>query len=746
MFIRKTSLSFVSSSLLLILFASVAITNAQQALPQNSLTIERIADERDRQSFLPRNFKWEPSGKTLGFIRTLPIANGASRNSNNSEILGIDATTGQRRLLVSASQLTAAFGFRPPRLPGEDEEGPSQGQFRDFDWAAGGHALLLSSGQSLVWFDLDTHSSRFLVNIKRGLSDPKISPDGRNVSFVHDHALWLASIATGVSHPISGTRKKDVYQGEPDWLYLRQLKMRSAYWWSPDSSSIAWMETNDHDVERYSLRKSDGSEEVIASPGPGKQIPSIRLFVQALSGTKSIPVDLGTDKNVYIPLVQWLPDAKHLAVERLSRDQKTLDLLLINAATGASQLILTEKDAYWINLANDLHFLKDSHRFIWSSERSGYRHFYLYDIGGHELGQLTHGDWEITSLAGVDEASSTAYFTATEASPLERQLYRVSLDASGFTRITTRKGTHDVQLAPSGDVLLDEFSDHATATRQDLLRTDGTTIAKVSENLPNVRGDIQLSSVEFLGIETHMNVELNAWIIKPPDFNPTRQYPVIFFVAGGPGEQAVRDAWGGDIFLWFALMAQKGYIVFALDNRGTAGRGHFFEEPIHLRFSSTEMADVRDGINYLRSLPWIDKSRIGICGFGYGGFLAVHGMLDHPLTFKAGFAGSPITDWHLYNAFFSERYLGDPQRNQDGWLASSPLENAKNLSAPLLIAQATLDETVHFENSLSLLDQLLDKGKYSDILLFPDRHTLFEDHGSRMILFQRLTDFFLQNL
>ena len=247
----------------------------------------------------------------------------------------------------------------------------------------------------------------------------------------------------------------------------------------------------------------------------------------------------------------------------------------------------------------------------------------------------------------------------------------------------------------------------------------------------------QLSSIEFLTVKTHLGMDMNAWMMKPPDFDAARKYPVILYVAGGPGEQIVREAWGGDISLWLALMAQNGYIVFAVDNRGSAGRGHLFEEPVHLRLSAAEMADLRDKVLYLRSQPWMDKTRIGICGWAYGGFLALHGMLDRPLLFKAGFAGSPITDWHLYDAVFAERYLEDPKRNQDGWLNSSPLENAKNLSAPLLLAQATLDETVHQENSLMLLDELLDNGKYADILLFPDRRDLFEDHGARLILFQR---------
>jgi dipeptidyl-peptidase 4 len=239
---------------------------------------------------------------------------------------------------------------------------------------------------------------------------------------------------------------------------------------------------------------------------------------------------------------------------------------------------------------------------------------------------------------------------------------------------------------------------------------------------------------------------MNAWMMKPSDFNPARQYPVIVYVAGGPGDQIVRDAWGGDIQLWFSMMAQKGYVIFALDNRGAAEGGHLFEEPLHLRFSGAEMADQRDGVQYLHTLPWVDKTRIGICGWGFGGFLALHGMLDRPVLFKAGFAGSPMTDWHLDDAVFAERYLEDPVRNQDGWLASSPLENAEYLKGPLLIAQATLDEKVHLENSLMLLDELLDKGKYADILLFPNRRNLFDDHAARLVLFQRITDFFEKSL
>lgn len=726
---------------------------AQPSPAAKPVTIQRIVEERERTEAMPKNLAWSPDGKLLSFIRTTTGPGKVIRGVpipgiTSSEIWSIDAVTGAEKLLMSRAQLNSAFSSQPPQAEsgGEEDKGAGRNQLQEYSWARGGRALLLATSSSLAWFDLGAHTSRSLQTGEEELSYPEISPDGRFVSFIRDHSLWLADAATGAAHAFTHAGTSDMREGEPDWVYLHELGLRTAYWWSPDASSVAWIETDDRAVDKYSLRSADGDERMIAYPKPGNAIPAIHLFVQAVSGGTPVQIDLGSDPNVYIPRVKWLPDGKHLAIERLSRSQKILDLLLADPATGATSSILTEKDAYWINLSDDLHFLKDSQRFLWSSERSGYRHLYMYDISGRQLAQLTKGDWEVTSLAGVDETAGVAYFMATEASPFERQLYSVKLDGSGFTRITRQKGTHGAFFSPSGSVFLDTWSDHASPPRQDLLQINGSKIGSIEENPPGDLAANPPSPLEFLTVKTHMGLNLNAWMMKPTDFDPARHYPSIFYVAGGPGDQIVRDAWGGDILLWFTSMAQKGYVVFALDNRGSAGRGHLFEEPVHLRFSGTEMSDIRDEVLYLRSQPWIDPARIGICGWGFGGFLALHGMLDPPMLFKAGFAGSPVTDWHLYDAVFAERYLEDPTRNQDGWLSSSPLDNARNLNGPLLLAQPTLDEKVHIENSLMLLDELLDNGKYADILLFSDRGDLFEDRGSRLAMFQKLTDFFVKNL
>ena len=747
---RNSWLQWMPTLALLAIASGLA---AQQPAPAQVLTIERIANERDLSKAKPRDPVWCPDGKTLSFIRTPLRAPKAVHGPTNppplaTQIFSMDAATAQEKVLVSNAELTNAFGVEHPHL-GSDEEMEAASERRHLKgylWAPSGHALVLASGTALVWFDLDTRVSKTLVSNGKDIDNPEISPNGRFVSFIQDHTLWLADASTGAAHALSRAGSSDLLEGEPDWAYFHELGLKRAYWWSPDSSSIVWLETDDRAVDKYSLRSADGEEQQMAYPKPGGAIPKVRLLVRAVSGGKSTQIDLGSDTNIYVPDVKWSPDGKHLAIERLGRSQKNLDLLLADPVTGKSHTIVSEQDVYWVNRNDGAHFLKDSRRFLLSSERSGYRHLYLYDLSGHQLAQLTQGNWEVTALTGVDEVAGVVYFTATEASPLERQLYRVNLDGSGFERVTHEKGTHDVLFAGSGNVFLDTWSDHSTPPQEYLMRADGSRIGNIASTSADNEKFNQPSPLEFLTVKTHLGIDLNAWMMKPPGFDPTGHYPAIVYVAGGPEDQIVRDVWGGDISLWFAFMAQKGYVVFAMDNRGTAGRGHLFEEPVHLRFSGTEMADQRDGVLYLRSQPWIDKTRIGICGWGYGGDLALHGMLDRPLLFKAGFAGSPITDWHLYDAVFTERYLEDPTRNQDGWLASSPVENAKNLNGPLLLAQATLDEKIHLENSLTLLDELLDHGKYADILLFPDRKNLFEERGTRLILFQRLTDFFLKNL
>jgi len=741
---------------------AVASVFARQ-LPEShiqSLTPERIFAQPSLNGQLLRQLHWTSNGTRVAWLQTtLPATQSSTpgppspkeHNPPATEIWSLNTATGTTaapsRLVVSATQLAAALAA--PALTGrsQDDNHPhTPPALTDYAWSPDNSGLLLVTPVSLVWLDIESGHAHTLVSGAEELSDAQLSPDGRYASFIRDHSLWLTTVATGASRRITPSGTAELREGEPDWPYRNELGLRTGYWWAPDSSRIAYLETDDHATAKYNLRFADGHETPIVYPLPGTPLPIVRLFTQPVSGGQRHPVEIDTASPRYLPRVNWTPDSRQLAVERLSRDQKTLDLLLADAATGKSRLILSDKDSYWINLNDGPHFLRDSKRFVWSSERTGYRHLYLYDTEGHQLSQITSGDWEVTSLDGIDEAKGQVYFTSTQQSPLVRQVYRIRLDGSSLTPITQQKGTHEAVFSPGAQFFVDTFSTSSTAPRQDVLRADGTQLAAINENPTPSLAAYNLPPVEFLTVKTHMGAELNALIIRPPGFDASRKYPAIVYVAGGPGEQVVRDAWGGDAFLWLRMMAQKGYVIYAQDGRGTAGRGHVFEEPLHLRLSSLEMVDQRDGVRYLRSLPYIDPARVGIYGWGYGGFLVLHAMLDKPIAYKAGIAGSPVTDWRLYDAVFSERYLEDPVRNQDGYLDSTPTENAKNLTGSLLIVQGMIDEKVHIENSLILLNEFLETAKYPSVMFFPDRGHTFEDHEANLALYRAMTEFFLKNL
>jgi dipeptidyl-peptidase-4 len=452
------------------------------------------------------------------------------------------------------------------------------------------------------------------------------------------------------------------------------------------------------------------------------------------------------DDQVYLARVAWTPDSRQVAIQRLTRSQKRLDLLMADAASGKSSILLTEQDPYWINMSDDLQFLKGNDRFIWSSERSGYRHLYLYSRSGKPLSQLTQGDWVVTSLEGVDEAGGYVYYTSSQKSSIESHLYRVALSGGQPQQLTRQDGSHFPILAPNASGWIDRYTNAMQPVRTDLYSADGHLVATINENKIPELADYHLSPVKFLTVNADDGTKLWASIIKPPDFDPAKQYPVILDIYGGPGVQTVRDAWGGASSLWQQMMAQKGYIIFSLDNRGMSGRGHAFETPIYHHFGHVELQDQLAGVRYLKSQPWVDGSRIGFTGWSYGGYMTLTAMFNAPGVFKAAFAGAPVTDWRQYDTIYTERYMGTPKENPAGYADSSPVNHAADLKGKLLIAHGTGDDNVHFANTVELEGKLIDADKYAEVALYPGRGHGISDPPALIQLFQRVTQFFLDNL
>jgi dipeptidyl-peptidase-4 len=664
-----------------------------------------------------------------------------------TELWGLEIASGQRRLLVSAEKLETV-------LPaGKTAQTQATGLGRhpasQYAWAPGGEQLLFVGPNSLSWFDLKTQASRTLLQGKETIADVKISPDGKSVSFVREHNLFVVNVADGKERAVTHGGTEEVRKGELDWVYPEELDLKTAYWWSPDSSKIAFLEMNESKVAKYPLvdfSSFEGEADEERYPPAGGSNPVVHVYVAGANGGKAALMDTGAETNQYVPRVAWLQDSKRVAIERLNRPQTQLELLVANAETGKSSVVLTEKDAYWINVSDDLYFLKDGKRFLWSSERSGYRHLYLYGLDGKEEAQLTKGNWEVTALEGVDEANGIVYFNAAEKTPIERHLYRVGLDGTGFAQITKQDGVHTVQLSPEASAFVDTYSNALTPPQQLVSKIDGSAAIVLNENKVAELAEFKLSPPEFMKVKTHDGMDLNAWIIKPANFDAAKKYPVLVYTYGGPHAQVVMNQWGGATFLWHEMMAQKGFVIFAVDNRGSAGRGHLFEEPIHFRFGAQEMSDQRDGVAWLKGQPWVDAKHIGIWGWSYGGHMTLHAMFEDTEDFKAGFAGGPVTDWHYYDTIYTERYLGLLPQNQESYQESSPIEKAGQLRGKLLIAHGTEDDNVHFSNTLALVDKLIEEGKDVEVLPFPGRGHGVSDAPARIFLMNRVTQFFVENL
>jgi dipeptidyl-peptidase-4 len=728
---------------------------AQQRGGENQLTVERIYSPPSLSGRPLRDTMWSPDGKLLTYL---------DDNAGQPEIWSVEAATGQKHVLMDARHLREVL--LPPASRGQ-QTGLGRVAPPRYLWAPGGQALVFISAKELFWYDLKTGSARNLIGENTGkessgeaaiIDDAKLSPDGRWVSFLRDHDLWVVSADGGKPRQLTQGGSEDLRNGELDWVYPEELDLGSAYWWAPDSSKIALLRLDERPVQKYSLVDELPYEPTVTEerfPEAGSPNPVARVGVVDVAGGDIRWMATGGDSTVLLARVAWLADSRRVAIERLNRVQNHLDLLFADAGSGKCETVLTEQDKYWINLPgvgfgpaanDDLHFFADGKRFLWSSERSGFRHLYLYDLTGKQMAQLTRGDWQVDNVVKVDEQGEAVYFVSTQKSPIERQLYRVSLSGGEPVELTHEHGTHGVSMAPDGKHFLDTYSTAMTPPQQRLYNSDGSLVGTIEENRVTELESYHLQPEEFFTVPGADGTPLEAAMIKPAGFDASQRYPVIVYLYGGPHGQEVRDAWRGSTFLWNELMAQKGFVIFTVDNRGMAGRGHNFETPIYHHFGSVELADQLAGVKWLSRQPYVDSTRVGIWGWSFGGYMTCMAMLRGGEVFKAGFAGAPVTDWRRYDTIYTERYMGTPQENPEGYRDSSPVNFAAGLKGKLLIAHATGDDNVHFSNSLALEEKFVTAQKYAEFLVYADRGHGIGDSAARIHVFNRATQFFVENL
>ena len=749
-FVMVSALSFSALTL------STPTARAQATATTNGakeLTLERLFSGPYLGGQTTRGIEWAPDGKRFSYIEV-------KRNGNDAvlELWTMDAASGERKVLVSAATLKSVT--QPEKAKTTQGTGLARVEADNYQWSPDSGSLLFIGTNSMVLLDLKTMAVKPVVSSEHEIEDPKFSPNGQWVSFSRDANLFAVSLASGETKTLTTGGSEEVLKGKLDWVYPEELDLRTAYWWSPDSSKIAYYEMDERPVTQYAIMDMSaptGGTEYTRYPLAGQANPIVRVGVVPVTGGETKWMDTGTNTDVYLARVDWLPDSKQVAIQRLNRAQNQLDLLFCDVASGASTTALTETDKYWINIGDDLYFFSDNKRFLWSSERTGYRHLYLYDSSGKQLAQLTSGDWGISDTGGfgpgavnhpgVDEKHGYVYFMTNKDDVKETNLYRVSLNDKSLTRITKESGYNAANLSPALSGFVHSYSNAATPTRQELCRMDGTPVAVLNEGKVPALTEYKISPLEFVQVTADDGTKLNASIIKPVNFDPSKKYPAYVSVYGGPHVQMVQNRWGGFFFLFHEVLAQKGYVVFELDNRGSWGRGHAFETPIYHQMGKVELQDQVAGVKYLESLGYVDPARIGISGGSYGGYMTLEALFNASDVYKVGVAHAPVTDWKFYDTIYTERYMGTPQNNPEGYKASAPLNQAENLKGKLMLVHGTGDDNVHFANSVALLNALIDSGRYPDqLMVFPGRGHGISDAASRVLEQQRELEFILSAL
>jgi len=613
-------------------------------------------------------------------------------------------------------------------------------------WSSSGQQLLLQIKGDLFLLDLAASSWKQLTKTTETEMDPKLSPDSRKVSFRLKNDLWVLDIASGKRTQLTSDGSSTRLNAELDWVYPEELELSTAHWWSPDSRRIAYLQFDTSPILIYphaDLLKIRPVAEPQRYPQAGTPNSNVRAGLVAAAGGKTKWLELGEPSDGLLARVEWTPDSKAVALQRLTRIQNRLWLRSYDASSGKAHTLLEESDAAWINVRDDSKFLAATPELLWGSERDGYRHLYLYPLHGGEPKRLTRGEWEVTDLACVDERQRAAYYISTEASPLERHLYRVGLDGSGKRKITSLPGTHTISMSPDCAYYTDTHSSLVEPPRTTLHSSDGAEVAVLSERDRKLQQEFDILPTELIRFRGGDGAEFHARLIKPAGFQPGRKYPAVVQVYGGPHAQTVRDSWRGAD--WDQVLAHRGFVIWQMDGRGSAGRGHAWETPLHRRFGQRELADQVEGVKHLTSLGFVDPVRVGLNGWSYGGYMTLYALFHAPETFQAGISGAPVTDWRQYDTIYTERYLGLPSENEEGYKAGSPVHDAAKLKGKLLLVHNFEDDNVLFQHTLRMMDALQRAGKQFEFQLYPQK-----SHGvtgaARRQMMEMMTNFLERSL
>ena len=716
-----------------------------------NLTIERIFASPSITGPNLRSLRISPAGDRVTFLQ------GKAEDREQLDLWEYHIADQATRLLVDSRVLVP----EGEKLSAEEQARRERQRLAGlrgivaYQWSADGKALLFPLNGDLYFYALETGEAKRLTHTETFETDPQLSPDGQQVAFIRDQNIFVIDIANGVERQLTMDGQGVIHNGVAEFAAQEEMDRDTGYWWSPDSRKIAFIQFDESPVEITQRYEIDADSVTVVDqryPYTGTPNVTLKLGVVPASGGEKRWLDLGETTDFYLPRVEWMPDSKHLSYQWQSRDQQTLELRVYDLPKDHQHVRITETSDTWVNLHSDLNFLKNSEQFIWSSERSGFRHLYLYSNKGELIRAITRGDWPVDEVEGIDEDAGVVYFTANKDNVTERQLYAVSYtqDDAPVRRVTQRAGSHAIDMAGNANVYIDSFSSRSQPTQVSLHAADGSRLTWLVENAlddnhPYAPFLDSHQATEFGELTAADGQTLHYRMLKPKGFVSSRRYPVFVYTYGGPGAQVVSNSWDRRL-LFEQYMAQQGFVVFSIDNRGSARRGTRFENPIYRSMGTVEVEDQLVGVEFLKSLDYVDSDRIGIFGWSYGGYMTLMSVMQGNGAYALGVSVAPVTDWRLYDTHYTERFMQTPQQNPEGYRAGNVLTYSENLPAagetPLLIIHGMADDNVLFTHSTLLFKDLQDKGKLFDVMTYPGAKHGISGSTSQTHVYRTIAEYF----
>ena len=735
---------------------TIALMTPTPFLSAEELTIARLVASPALSGPVAQGVKISPDGRRVTFLQ------GRADDQDQQDLWEYNITDGEKRLLVdSVALLGGEEELDEVELARRQRARIFSSGIVEYEWSPDGRALLFPLGGDIYYLELGAEPRR-LTQTGATETDAKISPKGGYVSFVREQNLYVIDLATGVERAISTGGGDAVSFGMAEFVAQEEMYRTTGYWWARDDSRIAFTRIDESGVElknRYEIDANGVTTVAQRYPFAGTANAVVELFVLDLASGQVREVDLGKDKNFYLGRVDFSPDGT-LAVQKQTRDQKSLDLIFIDPQTMTQTVVLREEQPNWVNLHSDLNFLDGGELFIWTSERSGFNHIYLYQKNGTLVRQLTAGDWAVAQsnhsgggVRAVDETGAYVWFAGFKETATEKHLYRVPLAGGEVQQMTAPGGWYEASVAKDGSFYVENGQGPLRPPYTAIRSASGELLTFITENpldeshpyYPYLDGHREYT----LGtLEAEDGTLLNYKIAMPAGFDPAKKYPAVVYLYGGPGAQEVSKNWliNGRLNGFNQVLARNGYVVFTLDNRGMSERGKAFEDAIYRDMGGVEVRDQLRALEWLKAQPFVDAGNVGVHGWSYGGYMTLMLMLKAPGAYKAGIAGAPVTNWRLYDTHYTERYMGDPNDGDGKYEISSPITYAKNLAGPLLIIHGMADDNVFFDNTVQMIDALQEAAIPFEMMTYPGKRHRIVGEAENTQLWNMYLDFFNRNL